>query len=194
MFQCFFQLLGKSSPFLGWPGDRVFFLKIFQGRNKGGFLCGLEAAALVPSEPAEELLDEQEKPVVEKPGKRWHTWPKHVCREGLRRKLTEAESFLFQTRLFEILSVLRKFETDGLEIGTLTLQMGGSSTKQMCYNQFLCSGHGLVSSLPNSGSYLEPNLHKSAVLQGKWETKRQKLRGITIVCQDCTHFPQKLIL
>jgi len=33
-------------------------------------LCGLEAAALVPSEPAEELLDEQEKPVVEKPGKR----------------------------------------------------------------------------------------------------------------------------
>ena len=38
MFQCFFQLLGKSSPFLGWPGDRVFFsLKFFQGRNKGGF-------------------------------------------------------------------------------------------------------------------------------------------------------------
>lgn len=174
-------------------GDQVtvfFFLKIFQGRNKGGFLCGLEAAALVPSEPAEELLDEQEKPVVEKPGKRWQTW-QHVRREGLRRKLTEAESFLFQTCLFEI---LRKFETDGLEICTLTLQMGGSSTKQMCYNQFLCSGHGLVSSLPNSGSYLEPNLHKSAVLQGKWETKRQKLRGITIVCQDCTHFPQKLIL
>lgn len=35
-----------------------------------GFLCGLEAAALVPSEPAEELLDEKDMPVVEKPVKK----------------------------------------------------------------------------------------------------------------------------
>lgn len=99
-------------------GDQVtvlFFLKIFQGRNKGGFLCGLEAAALVPSEPAEELLDEQEKPVVEKPGKRWQTWQNTCAGRGWDGNSLKPKVFC-QTCLFEI---LRKFDTDSLEICTL---------------------------------------------------------------------------
>ena len=53
--------------------------------SSDGFSCGLEAAALVPSEPAEELLDENDMPVVEKPVK--------MRREGPRWKRTETETF-----------------------------------------------------------------------------------------------------